>query len=156
MGHRAENISRAVSLIADRIGRVSAISHTVETPAWGYDSANPYINLGINVETDLSVEEIIGQLQGIEQTIAPGESHRNDDGSYADRTIDLDLICVGQTVSNTPAATLPHPRMAERDFVLQPMREILPQWTHPSLGLNAAKMMLQLHTIKAPCGAFQQ
>lgn len=128
LGDRAANIRRAVLLAGEHIGPVTAQSTVIESPAWGYDSALPFLNQGINVETDLTPLQIVRKLKAIEQEIAPGGTHRSADGTYADRIIDLDLICLGQTVSTDPEATVPHPRMFERDFVLRPLAEILPDW----------------------------
>lgn len=100
--------------------------------------------MGVNVQTDLEPEEVMLRLLQIEQEIAPGQSHRTAVGTYADRIIDLDLICAGQTVVNSPVLQLPHPRLHLREFVLLPLAEIWPDWEHPQLGFNAEKMIERL------------
>jgi len=152
LGHRAELIARAVSLLAGSIGRVERVSSPVESAAWGYESDNVFLNVGVNVNTDLVADEIVGRLKRIEREIDPAGTHRDSDGNYVDRMIDLDLICLDNVVSSSEIAQVPHPHMQAREFVLRPMAEILPDWVHPASGKNAAKMLAELCN-KKPCGA---
>lgn len=145
IGNRAENISRAVSLLGRRVGRVSEVSLPIESEAWGYRSANAFLNLGVNVESNHDGESILKMLKEIEAEIAPDGRHRDASGGYADRVIDLDLICMGREVADTPTLTLPHPRMHLREFVLVPLTEILPGWVHPVLGKSAEKLLEELY-----------
>lgn len=71
-------------------------------------------------------------------------SHRSVTGTYADRIIDIDIIAVDETVISTPKLTVPHPHMAQRRFVLEPMAEIAPHWTHPILHKTASQLLLLL------------
>lgn len=148
IGHRAEQISRAVSLLQERLGAVTQRSTPFVSQAWGYDSAAAYTNVGVNVETGLDAASIVDVLKAIEQTIAPGESHRDAVGGYTDRHIDLDLISLDDAVIDVPGATVPHQRMHEREFVLRPMAEILPGWRHPRLGVSVEKLLEELHNKK--------
>lgn len=141
LGRRAELIDRAVSLLDPLVGNVLAISQPIETQAEGFSSGNLFLNLGVNVETALSPAEIIDRLQQIERMVDTNVCHRTPEGQYCDRTIDLDLICLDNQVSSDPKATLPHPRMAERRFVLVPMAEILPHWLHPKLKLTPSQLL---------------
>lgn len=141
LGDRAANIHRAALLVSERIGRVTAESTIIETEAWGYDSHQSYLNQGINVDTEQNPAEIICQLQKIEQEIAPGATHRDKNSNYIDRRIDLDLICLDSIVSTDAAAIIPHPRMHMREFVLRPLAEIWPEWTHPVLNLTPKAML---------------
>lgn len=141
LGHRAELIARAVSMLDPAVGRVMAVSRPVESEPDGFESPNTFVNVGVNVETALGAEEIIGRLRQIELAIDAHGSHRNERGEYCDRKIDLDLICLDSIVSNSPTATLPHPRMAARRFVLEPMAEILPDWIHPTLKKKPGELL---------------
>lgn len=143
LGNRAEIINRAVSLLG-RVGYVQEISRPIESEPWGYESPNRFMNLGVNVETALDASEIVKKLKEIEGDIDPCGTHRTPLGGYSDRTIDLDLIALGETVDNNPEATIPHPRMHLREFVARPMAEIRPGWIHPRLGLSIEKILLEL------------
>ena len=112
-----------------RLGR-GRCSTPVESDPWGYDSTNRFVNIGVDIHTDLPPIALLHTLQEIERRtagrFAPGTPnlHRNPDGSYRDRLIDIDLITYGDISLSTPELTLPHPRMMERPFVLGPMREL--------------------------------
>lgn len=141
-GDRAANIERAVALIANRLDPHSRaeikLAPIVESEPWGFDSENRFLNLGLMVVTkndDIpDPESILRQLQAIEEEIS-SKPHRHADGSYKDREIDIDLIAVDDIVIDSPVLTLPHPRMSDRLFVLEPMLILDPQWRHPVSGL---------------------
>ncbi len=140
IGDRHAHIELAVTRIMQRFGDVRR-SEFIESEPWGYDSPHRFLNLGLMVESgEMPPEKLFEILKEIEQTISPA-SHRAADGGYADRVIDIDLIAVDDMIVNTPALTLPHPRMHLRQFVLQPMVELAPEWRHPLSGLTAAEML---------------
>lgn len=145
LGDRAALIERAVAAIYARFA-VTAVSRPVESEPWGYSSPHPFINVGVNIEIGpgMTPETLLDILLEIQNSI-DSSAHRNTDGSYADRAIDIDLICYG-SVATPPDAhpALPHPRMHLREFVLIPMIEILPTWRHPLLGLTSARLLHRL------------
>lgn len=142
IGNRRINLSRAISAIEKEFGYFE-LSHTVESEPWGYDSPNPYLNVGMMVITDLEPMEVLRKLQGIEREFNP-ESHRTADGGYADRKVDIDIIAIDEMVIDTAELTVPHPRMAQRRFVLEPMAELAPGWRHPLLNLTAPEFLAAL------------
>jgi 2-amino-4-hydroxy-6-hydroxymethyldihydropteridine diphosphokinase len=141
LGNRTLNIQRAVAMIANEIGTVTATSSAVDSEPWGFDSPNRFINVGVNVDTQLSPAEILSRLKAIERDIAPNSPHRDASGAYADRCIDLDLIAIDSLIVDTPSLQLPHPQMHLRSFVLQPLAEIWPTWQHPTLHATAAEIL---------------
>lgn len=145
LGDRAALIERAVAAKSARFA-VTAVSRPVESEPWGYSSPHPFINVGVNIEIGpgMTPETLLDILLEIQNSI-DSSAHRNTDGSYADRAIDIDLICYG-SVATPPDAhpALPHPRMHLREFVLIPMIEILPTWRHPLLGLTSARLLHRL------------
>ena len=138
LGDRRRNLSRAVAAIEKEFGYFE-LSHTVESAPWGYDSPNAFLNVGMMIISELKPEEILRKLQSIERELNPAP-HRNPDGSYADRLVDIDIIAIDDMVIDTPTLQVPHPRMAERPFVLEPLEELAPAWRHPILGLTAGEM----------------
>lgn len=144
LGNRMANILRAVAeitLLSDTPVKKSTI---IESAPWGYKSQHSFINIGIEISITLTPEQLIRELQKIEKSISPSP-HRTPDGTYADRPIDIDLIYVDQQVISTPQLSIPHPRMHLRSFVLTPIAEIAPEWTHPTLKLTATQMLAQIH-----------
>lgn len=148
LGHRADMLSRAVTLLTQEVGTVTAVSEPIETQPFGYESPNSFLNIGVNVETERSPQEIVELLKKIENTIAPDGRHRDRSGNYCDRKIDLDLICMGSIVSTDPRATIPHPGLTERDFVLVPLSELLPEWHHPQINLTPSEILKRLTETK--------
>lgn len=128
LGNPRENIARAISLIRSRFGRMN-LSHAVESEPWGFDSANRFVNIGLCFETEANPFKVLSELQKIEREIYP-KSHRNADGSYADRLIDIDIMAIfdgdRELRFNTESLTLPHSHLRERSFFLNPMRELRP------------------------------
>ena len=132
-------IGRAVAAIGRRFGAVRASRPVVSKP-WGFESSNDFVNVGVVFTTDLPPDQLLEELLEIQDAIST-TAHRNADGTYRDRQIDIDLIALDWEIRNSPALTLPHPRMALRPFVLEPLAELWPQWRHPLTGLTASAML---------------
>jgi 2-amino-4-hydroxy-6-hydroxymethyldihydropteridine diphosphokinase len=103
--------------------------------AWPDPSEPAYLNGVALVRTGLSPHEAMAALQRIEAGFGRLRSQPN-----AARTLDLDLIAYGRLVIDEPGLVLPHPRAAERRFVMGPLAEIAPAWRHPVLGETAAEL----------------
>ena len=142
IGDRMANLSRAVALIEARLGVRAGQSAPVRSEPWGYESANAYINIGVEVSLPDTTDplRLLAELQEVEREISPA-AHRKPDGTYADRVIDIDIIAIDSVVSDDPRLILPHPRMHLRRFVLEPLAALRPQWLHPRLGLTARQLL---------------
>lgn len=107
-------------------------SDFVESEPWGFVSDRNFLNIGIDILSDLEPLELLKRLQKTERKVAqqfatpdnPDNRHRNDDGTYRDRVVDIDLIFYGDIRMSTPELTLPHPRAALRKFVTAPLRQL--------------------------------
>ncbi len=124
LGDRAENLRRAIALIGERVGKVQRVSSFIETEPWGFQSEHPFLNAACLVLTTLSPLECLDATQQIEREL--GRRTKSSGGIYHDRPIDIDLLMYDDLQLSTPRLTLPHPHMHERDFVMIPLREILP------------------------------
>jgi 2-amino-4-hydroxy-6-hydroxymethyldihydropteridine diphosphokinase len=140
MGDRARLIEQAVTRIEAAIGVSACRAPLYQSPAWGYKSSLPYLNLGITISTDLQPEELLYTLKSVERAISAAP-HRDNNGEYIDREIDIDLISLGEISYQSSVLTLPHPRMHLRLFVLVPMACLLPDWHHPHTGHTPADML---------------
>lgn len=99
-----------------------------------------FVNGVAVVETDLPPDRLLAKLHAVEAEYGRRRSVRN-----ASRTLDLDLLAYGDLVIDEPEGLqLPHPRMAERAFVLEPLKAVAPAWRHPVTGLTAAEMLGRL------------
>ena len=124
MGDRRSLLNRAIALIEERVGAVQRVSSFIETEPWGFESANPFLNAAVMVRTTLSPIECLDATQQIEREL--GRKKKSKGGKYHDRPIDIDLLLYGDLKLSTPRLTIPHPHMYERDFVMIPLREIMP------------------------------
>lgn len=125
IGDRHALVGRAVALVSSLDeGSGALVSGAYESEPWGYESPHRFINVGVSLLTSASPLELLHRLQEMERGISP-HSHRNPDGSYADRMIDIDLIAMEGVEMESAELTLPHPRAAQRAFVMQPLIETL-------------------------------
>ncbi|MBR5436066.1 MAG: 2-amino-4-hydroxy-6-hydroxymethyldihydropteridine diphosphokinase [Muribaculaceae bacterium] len=133
LGKRRYNIRRAVDGIRrlENVADVVVSSIFVSEP-WGYESANKYFNVVAKVVFDVDIEPLwlLDRLQEIERGICKA-SHRDADGNYIDRRIDIDIIAIDDLVVDHPRLQVPHPLMLQRDFVMRPLEEIAPDWQPP-------------------------
>ena len=132
------NLTQALQLLAERLHLVS-VSPVYVTPPWGYAPQADFLNAVLCVATDLLPLNLLDLL--LETELACGRERTIPNGP---RTLDLDLLLVGENVMDTPRLTLPHPRLHERGFVLVPLCDLAPALTHPITGLSVIQMAAAL------------
>lgn len=152
-GDRRAIVARAVaavSALSFPVVERSRVSAPVESAPWGYDSDSAFLNVGVALDCRIdrpwtvpALHRLLDSLQAIERSIGT-MPHRNADGSYRDRDLDIDLIDMDGIVIDTPDLVLPHPRMHLRAFVLKPIAEIDPGWIHPVRRMTAAELIEQI------------
>ncbi|MDQ4029733.1 MAG: 2-amino-4-hydroxy-6-hydroxymethyldihydropteridine diphosphokinase [Actinomycetota bacterium] len=126
LGDRESTIRRAVELLPD----VAAVSTLRETDPVGYLDQPSFLNGVAALETELPPRELLERLLDVERALG-----RTREGPrFGPRTIDLDLLLYGETEIDEPGLTLPHPRMHERRFVLEPLAELDPALVIPGRG----------------------
>ena len=139
MGDRRDNLYRAVvALAAGSSG--CAVSRIVESEPWGYDSDNRFLNVGLKLSSGIDPHEMLERIHDIEQRLGSA-SHRDGEGRYIDRLVDIDIMAIDDMVIDSPTLQVPHPHLPERDFFLRPMMELAPDWCHPLTGLSASEML---------------
>ena len=123
VGNRRENLDRAVELLGAEPGvRVFAVSSVRETDPVGYEDQPRFLNAACAVDTELGPRDLLERLLAIERALGRDRTGPR----FGPRTIDLDLLLYGSETIDEPGLTVPHPRLAERLFVLEPLHELAP------------------------------
>ncbi len=138
LGDRARYLSDALATLAASEGvELQSVSHIYETDPIGPPPQGPYYNAAAKILTTLPPRDLLALLHRIEA----GSGRERSSARNEPRVLDLDLLFFGDLCSDTPELILPHPRLHERPFVLEPLAEIAPEITHPRLGVSVAKLV---------------
>jgi 2-amino-4-hydroxy-6-hydroxymethyldihydropteridine diphosphokinase len=135
-GHLALALRRLAALSDTEL---VAVSPVFETEPVGPPPQGMYLNAVARLRTRLAPRAMLDALLAIEREAGRVRGARN-----AARTLDLDLLFHGDAVLDEPGLTLPHPRLAERRFVLEPLAALAPELVHPILGLPIAELAARL------------
>ena len=130
-------LRNALTLLEQYMGFISQQSYFYKTASWGYHS-NDFINIGLVIETSKNAEECLNITQDIEDEL--GRIKEDSSDVYSDRTLDIDIIFYNDLIFKTEKLTIPHPRMHERNFVLQPLVEMIPEFEHPVLKKTISEL----------------
>lgn len=139
LGDREAQLRRALEEIESRIGRIVRQSGFFVTQPWGFQSDNLFLNACVAVETALSPQDLLERTQAIERRL--GRVAKTSDGHYADRPIDIDILLYADQRISTPGLHIPHPRMTDRMFVLEPLAQIAPDVVIPGVGKTVAQLL---------------
>ncbi|MDR2475550.1 MAG: 2-amino-4-hydroxy-6-hydroxymethyldihydropteridine diphosphokinase [Bacteroidales bacterium] len=140
---REEYLQKAIQLIEIRVGRVVAVSQFYETKPWGFASPNMFLDAAIQVETNIFPRELLIIIQQIEKEM--GRNDRNSYKRYEDRMIDIDILFYDDLVYSDPELTIPHPLIEKREFVLNALCDIAPDFVHPVCNKKVADLVTDLH-----------
>lgn len=149
LGNKEENLERARLFISERVGKVLTQSSLYETEPWGNENQEEYLNQVIVVETGFYPLHLLKTTQRIE-----AEMGRVKKEKWGSRIIDIDILFYGRQVFNFRDLVVPHPFIAQRKFVLEPMCELEQNFIHPQfrkslgsllMGLGDSKKVDKLH-----------
>ena len=145
-GDVKRTLQTAQQLINSRVGAVLRCSHRYESEPWGFPAAQRFSNQALEVSTDLPPLEVLDACQGIERELgrnraAEAIEKASSGAAYSSRPIDIDIIFYGDEVIDDERLTVPHPLLAEREFALQPLAEIMRRHRHPVTGVTVGEML---------------
>ncbi|MCM1035476.1 MAG: 2-amino-4-hydroxy-6-hydroxymethyldihydropteridine diphosphokinase [Bacteroides sp.] len=123
LGNKTANINTCLHLIKEYAGSIVRRSTIYESAPWGFRSDNAFLNIAVCIDTPFSPLALLNATQQIERRM--GRTEKSVNGIYHDRIIDIDILLYENLLIDTPTLQIPHPHIAERDFVRIPLQEIL-------------------------------
>ncbi|MDR0414717.1 MAG: 2-amino-4-hydroxy-6-hydroxymethyldihydropteridine diphosphokinase [Prevotellaceae bacterium] len=139
MGNRLRLLESACSLLQQPCICVEKKSSVYESAPWGFEAAQNFLNMALQVRTQLCPHSLLQAAQRVEQELG---RERAAGAGYASRPIDVDILFYGgDVVDDAPQLSVPHPRVHERRFALAPLAEIAPDFVHPVLKKTVATLL---------------
>jgi|TARA_R110002020_G_scaffold475984_1_gene715609 2-amino-4-hydroxy-6-hydroxymethyldihydropteridine diphosphokinase len=132
-------LQQAVNALFEELGTIHKISSVYETPAMGFEG-EPFLNCVIWMRSGSTAKQALKKIGAIEKRLGRVKSTTK---GYASRVIDIDILLFNNETFSESNLVIPHPRMAGRKFVLQPLAEVNAQLVHPSLQANMVKLLAQ-------------
>ena len=139
-GSRFENISIAINLLTETKIRIKKVSNFYETPSYPNKNFPKFLNIGLMIDYDNDHYNLLKDIKLIEKKLGRTRRNKNDP-----RIIDIDIIDFKKEIKKDIELILPHPKCHLRNFVLYPILEIDPNWSHPILKKNAQYLINKLN-----------
>ena len=129
LGEREANLEEAIDFIGFNFGDVVSVSSIYESEPWGMSDVPNFLNQVVHLQSELTDKELLVEIADLEEFFGRERSSQG----YVSREMDVDVLFIDVEVISTEALQVPHPRMSERRFVLEPLAEIAPEFIHPEL-----------------------
>ena len=139
LGERFTLIEKAKNLLREKLGSIIKASSFYETEPWGFEADKNFLNQVILVETGHSAEKVLDICLSIETEL--GRERKSD--SYSSRTMDIDILFFNDEVIKSKDLTVPHPKLHQRRFTLEPLAEIASGYFHPALKKTILELLQQ-------------
>jgi 2-amino-4-hydroxy-6-hydroxymethyldihydropteridine diphosphokinase len=145
LGEMKPLLHRAQELINSEIGPVMRCSHRYKSEPWGFEAGSEFSNQVLVCDTELSPREVLEKVHEIETALgrdraAEAAEKERTGQNYSSRVIDVDILFYDDQIIEEEDLVIPHPRLHEREFVLEPLEEIAPRKVHPVLGRTIAEL----------------
>lgn len=137
LGERELNLKSAIKEIAD-LGSIDQISAVYETEPWGFRSENKFLNMVVEIHTEIIASQLIKECLKIEAILG---RTRGSALGYESRIIDIDILFYGAEIVSADDLIIPHPHIQDRKFILEPLNELAPNFIHPVLGKTVSEIL---------------
>ncbi len=135
---KASKLKEALIALQKKIGFIVSKSGLYETEPWGFDCSESFLNMTVEINTDLTPDELLLNCKEIEKSLGRVKSNKK---QYDSRSIDLDILFYENKIIKTPTMTIPHAYIEKRLFVLLPLNDIAPDYIHPVLKENITTLL---------------
>ncbi len=137
LGDRYSLLERAKKIIVDKIGEIIKESSIYETAPWGFESEQDFLNQVIIITTEYLPGEVLQRCQEIEKEL--GRNRKSE--QYSSRTMDIDILFYNDEIIHEQELIIPHERLHERRFTLEPLVEIAPDLIHPVIKKSISDIL---------------
>jgi 2-amino-4-hydroxy-6-hydroxymethyldihydropteridine diphosphokinase len=137
LGEREANLEEAIEFIDFNFGDVIDVSSVYESEPWGMTDVPNFLNQVAHIQSELTNEELLSEIVELEEFFGRERSANG----YVSREMDVDVLFIDEEIVESESFQVPHPRIAERRFVLEPLAEIASEVVHPKLKLSVAELL---------------
>ena len=137
LGEREANLEEALEFIDFNFGDVVGVSSIYESEPWGMSDVPNFLNQVVHIQSELTDRELLEEIADLEEFFGRERSSQG----YVSREMDIDVLFIDEEVISTEALQVPHPRISERRFVLEPLAEIAPEFIHPELKQSVVVLL---------------
>ncbi len=139
LGNREENCQKAIALLIEKNIKITKRSSLYETEPWGVKEQPGFINMALEIETNLEPGILLKTIKEIENSMGRLEGMR-----WGPRIIDLDILLYDDLILKTHDLEIPHPGIKDREFVLKPLSEIAPDKIHPIFKKSIKTLLIEI------------
>lgn len=139
LGDRDANMEEVMTFIEFNFGDIVAISPIVESEGWQMTNVPPFLNQIVHIRSELTNAQLVEEIHDLDDFYGREKAS----GQYLSRAMDLDVLFIGNEIIEEEDLVVPHPRIQERRFVLDPFVRLYPDFIHPVLGKSMSTLLAE-------------